>query len=63
MHINSQQSHDCNKLRTFIAMVMIEVGHGVIESHLQPLSDEAFFTYSTANIEDGACLDTIAQGL
>jgi len=41
---------------------MAEVCHNMVtEPLLQPLSGEAFH-YTTANVEDEACLDVSAQG-
>ena len=50
-----------NELRDITADLLTEVCHGVgTEPHLQPVSDEQF-TYRTANREDGARLDVVAE--
>ena len=51
-----------NELRDITAKCMSEVCHNVgVEPPLQPLTGEAM-SYRTANIEDGARLDIMAQG-
>ena len=51
-----------NELRDITAQCLTEVYHGVgTEPCLQPLSDEPLH-HSTANREDGACLDIVADG-
>ena len=51
-----------NELRDITAQCLTQVCHGVgIEPHLQPLSDEPLH-HSTANRDDGARLDIVADG-
>ena len=51
-----------NELRYITAQCLTEVCHGVgTETCLHPLSDEPLH-HSTANREDGACLDIVADG-
>ena len=51
-----------NELQDITAQCLTEVCHGVgTEPLLQTLSDEPLH-YSTANREDGACLDIVTDG-
>ena len=50
-----------NELRDITADLLTKICHGVgTEPHLQPVYDEQF-TYRTANREDGARLDVVAE--
>ena len=51
-----------NELRDITAELLTEVCHSVgVEPVLQPLTGEQF-SYRSANVEDGACLDVVAEG-
>ena len=51
-----------NELRDFTASLLSETCHGVaVEPSLQPITSERF-TYATANTQDGARLDIVADG-
>ena len=51
-----------NELRDITAELLTEVCHSVgVEPTLQPLTGEQL-SYRSANIEDGACLDVVAEG-
>ena len=51
-----------NELRDITAELLTEVCHSVgIEPTLQPLTGEQF-SYRSANVEDGARLDVVAEG-
>ena len=51
-----------NKLRDIIAGLLTVVCHSVgVEPTLQPLTGEQF-SYRSANVEDGAHLDVVAEG-
>ena len=50
-----------NEVHDITADIMTEVCHGIgVEPHLQPVTGE-HLTYRTANREDGACLDIVAE--
>ena len=51
-----------NELRDITAELLTEVCHSVgVEPILQPLTGERF-SYRSANVEDGARLDVVAEG-
>ena len=51
-----------NELRDITAVLLTEVCHSVgIEPTLQSLTEEQF-SYRSANVEDGARLDVVAEG-